>query len=99
MVLAAWTSSQAASSSVMEPMVASRPRYLPAVDRKLLLHAVKGMALLHLSDTGWEFLAVRHDSRTWGAFQGLLAFATWLPEHTDMTTVTAAVRAGREEAA
>jgi hypothetical protein len=64
-----------------------------------LLHAVKGMALLHLADTGWEFIAVRHDARTWSAFRGLLSFATWLAEHTDMSSVTAAVRSGREAAA
>jgi hypothetical protein len=64
-----------------------------------LLHAVKGMALLHLADTGWEFIAVRHDPRTWSAFRGLLSFATWLAEHTDMSSVTAAVRSGREAAA
>jgi hypothetical protein len=64
-----------------------------------LLHAVKGMALLHLADSGWEFIAVRHDPRTWSAFRGLLSFATWLAEHTDMSSVTAAVRSGREAAA
>jgi hypothetical protein len=64
-----------------------------------LLHAVKGMALLHLADTGWEFIAVRHDARTWSAFRGLLSFATWLAEHSDMASVTVASRAGREAAA
>jgi hypothetical protein len=71
------------------------------VDEKTttLLHAVKGMALLHLADAGWEFIAVRHDARTWSAFRGLLSFSTWLAEHTDMASVTAAVRSGREAAA
>jgi hypothetical protein len=71
------------------------------VDEKTttLLHAVKGMALLHLADTGWEFIAVRHDARTWSAFRGLLSFATWLAEHGDMASVTVASRAGREAAA
>ena len=64
-----------------------------------LLRAVKGMAVLHLADAGWEFLAVRSDPRTWAAFLGLLSFATWMAEHTDMASVTTGSRSGREAAA
>ena len=63
-----------------------------------LLHAVKGMALLHLSDTGWEFPALGHDSRTWAAFQGLLAFAIWTGSHGSTETFVRASRAGSEAA-
>lgn len=61
-----------------------------------LLHAVKGMAVLHLTDTGWEYIALRPDPATWSAFRGLLAFAVWMATHQDMASVTLALRAGRE---
>jgi hypothetical protein len=63
-----------------------------------LLRGIKGMAVLHLADDGWEFLAVRSDPRTWSAFRGLLSFATWMAEHTHMASVTIASRSGREAA-
>jgi len=64
-----------------------------------LLHAIKGMAVLHLTDTGWEYIALRPDPETWSAFRGLLAFAVWMATHRDMASVTLASRSGREAAA
>jgi len=64
-----------------------------------LLHAVKGMAVLHLTDSGWEYIALRPDPETWSAFQGLLEFAVWMATHQDMASVTTAIRRGREEVA
>jgi hypothetical protein len=71
------------------------------VDERLtaLLHEVTGMAVLHLTDKGWEFLPVRADGETWAAFRGLLAFAGWMTDHGDMASVTTGGRRGREEAA
>ena len=64
-----------------------------------LLQAIKGMAVLHLTDTGWEYIALRPDPETWSAFRGLLAFAVWMATHRDMASVTLASRTGREEPA
>jgi hypothetical protein len=63
-----------------------------------LLHGITGMAILHLADAGWEFLALRADPATWSAFRGLLAFAVWMATHTEMASVTLASRKGREAA-
>lgn len=54
--------------------------------------AARGMAVLHLSDSGWEFRSLTPDPRTWAAFQGLLAFADWQHDHDDIASVTAGVR-------
>jgi hypothetical protein len=63
------------------------------------LQAVKGMAVLHLTDTDWQYLALRPDPGSWSAFRGLLAFAVWMATHQDMASVTLASRQGREEPA
>lgn len=67
-----------------------------AVDEETtaLLAVAKGMAVLHLSDTGWEFIRLREDAATWDAFVGLLRFATWMAEHTDVETIAEGRRAG-----
>lgn len=71
------------------------------VDTRLtdLLHEVSGMAVLHLSDTGWEFRVLRPDADTWSAFCGLLAFSTWMTEHGTADSITTAVRSSTEGAA
>lgn len=43
-----------------------------------LLHSAVGMAVLHLSDAGWEFIAFRATSQVWEAFRGLLRFAMFM---------------------
>jgi hypothetical protein len=70
------------------------------VDERLtgLLHQVSGMAVLHLSDEGWEFHALEPDPGTWAAFRGLLAFATWIAAHGSTDSFVRASRAGSEAA-
>ena len=70
------------------------------VDEELteLLHQVTGMAVLHLSDEGWEFHALEPDPGTWTAFRGLLAFATWTATHGSTDSFVRASRAGSEAA-
>ena len=63
-----------------------------------LLHQVTGMAVLHLSDEGWEFHALEPDPGTWTAFRGLLAFATWTAAHGSTESFVRASRAGSEAA-
>lgn len=59
-----------------------------------LLRGATGMAVLHLSDTGWEFLQVRDDRDTWAAFRGLLEFSRWSAEHAQPETFVTARREG-----
>lgn len=70
------------------------------VDDRLtaLLKEAVGMAVLHLSDTGWEFRALRPDSGTWDAFRGLLQFAVWMAGHDKADSVTVAKRSGEAAA-
>ena len=70
------------------------------VDERLteLLHGVTGMAVLHLSDSAWEFHALEPDPSTWVAFRGLLAFATWTASHGSVETFVRASRSGSEAA-
>lgn len=67
-----------------------------AVDEDLtaLLHEVSGIAVLHLSDTGWEFHRVSYDEETWRAFRGLVAFAVWSHVHPTVDTFTTGSRKG-----
>lgn len=71
------------------------------VDLRLtdLLHQVSGMAVLHLSDEGWEFRVLRSDDETWSAFRGLLSFSTWMAEHGTADSITTASRSSAEGAA
>lgn len=62
-------------------------------DVTTLLHQASGMAVLHLADAGWEFLAFRADSGTWDAFRGLLTFAKWMTAG-DVASLTIGRRAG-----
>lgn len=64
------------------------------VDQELTeaLHGHTGLAVLHLSDDGWEYAVVRRDQETWDAFRGLLTFATWMASHPDGASVTVGAR-------
>lgn len=46
-----------------------------------LLHSIAGMAVLHLAEDHWEFLAIRMDADTRRAFSGLVDFAVWASTH------------------
>lgn len=59
-----------------------------------LLARVSGIALLHLTDSQWEFVQVRYDDETWQAFRGLLRFATWSHTHSNAASFTQARRVG-----
>lgn len=59
-----------------------------------LLHAARGMAILHLADNHWDFRAVRADQPTWDAYRGLLLFSTWAAAHEDPDTFTTARKVG-----
>ena len=62
------------------------------LDLTSLLHAVAGMAVLHLADDHWEFQVMRSDPATWRAFRGLLSFATWMSAHQAVESVVVASR-------
>lgn len=59
-----------------------------------LLHQVAGVAILHLQDDGWEFIALDADPRAWAAFRGLLAFATWTREHAEQSDFEVGSKSG-----
>lgn len=59
-----------------------------------LLGLAQGMALLHLSDSGWEFRKIREDAETWEAFQGLLRFAMWMKANDTADAITVGKRSG-----
>jgi len=59
-----------------------------------LLRQARGVALLHLSDTGWEFRSLEATPEAWAAFRGLLAFGTWMAGHGSIDDVTLGVRKG-----
>lgn len=65
------------------------------VELTALLHQIKGLAILHLADDGWEFLPVLADPEMWAACRGLLKFATWSADHADKTTFTSPGRSSR----
>lgn len=52
-----------------------------------LLEGASGMALLHLRETGWEWQVVRPTPRLFKAFGGLLDFATFEHEHSDINSL------------
>ena len=58
------------------------------------LQAATGVAVLHLTATGWGFHSLRADMDTWAAFRGLLRFATWMYDHETIESVTVASRKG-----
>jgi len=60
-----------------------------------LLGMAWGLALLHLTETGWEFVQVRYDEETWNAFRGLLKFAMWSHCHQNAASFTVARREGQ----
>lgn len=68
------------------------------IDQELTdaLHAHTGLGVLHISDEGWEYAVLRRDDATWEAFRGLLTFATWMAEHPDGDSITAASRKSHE---
>lgn len=74
------------------------------VDERLTneLHRTTGLAILHLSDTGWTFEALRATDDLWDAFLGLHRFATWAHSNPDMERLVAGRRSSNpveEEAA
>lgn len=62
-----------------------------------LLHRVTGVAILHLQDDGWSFKELDVDQRTWEAFRGLLAFATWTADHSTAESFTAVAHEGSHQ--
>ena len=56
--------------------------------------AITNYAVLHLSDEGWEFIALPTDNGAWEAFQGLLWFALWTRDHVAVESFTDALRTG-----
>jgi hypothetical protein len=63
-----------------------------------LLQKVDGIAILHLSEEGWEFDVIRSDRQTWDAYRGLLTFATWMRSHERADDVRVASRKGKAKA-
>lgn len=61
-----------------------------------LLHQATGMAVLHLSATGWEFVSLRADGETWAAFRGLLQFAVWMKGNPDVASVSLGSKKGQD---
>lgn len=59
-----------------------------------LLHAARGMAVLHLQVDHWEFISVRSDPDTWRAYRGLLAFGVWMAQHPAISDVQLGSRKG-----
>lgn len=59
-----------------------------------LLRQAKGVALLHLTATGWEFRSLEATPEAWAAFRGLLAFGSWMVEHPTVDSVTLGSRKG-----
>ena len=55
---------------------------------------VTNTAVLHLSDEGWEFIALPIDNGAWEAFQGLLSFSLWTRDHASVESFTDAIRTG-----
>ncbi len=59
-----------------------------------LLHAAKGIAVLHLGEKEWEFWSLRPDAETWTAYRGLLAFGVWIHDHPAIGDVALGSRKG-----
>lgn len=68
------------------------------VDRVLTnaLAETSGVAVLHLTDAGWEFILFRNadEAKAWRAFRGLLLFATFLQEHSTLDSIVEVRRSG-----
>lgn len=66
------------------------------VDEELTayLHQARGVALLHLIDSGWEFRSLEANDWAWRAFQGLLEFSMWSAAHQDIDSVTLGKKRG-----
>lgn len=63
-------------------------------ERTDLLRAARGVALLHLTATGWEFRSLEATPEAWAAFRGLLTFGSWMQAHPDVDSVTLGSRKG-----
>ena len=59
-----------------------------------ILAGVDGLAILHLADDDWTFVAVRPTAEAWAAYRGLVSFAVWTLEHPDIDSVTIGKRTG-----
>ena len=70
-----------------------------AIDERTtrLLKSIAGMAVLHLADDHWEFMAIRNDDETYAAFLGLLAFARWELDHRDVASFVTGSKRGEGE--
>lgn len=58
------------------------------------LRQARGVALLHLTDAGWEFRSLEATGDAWAAFRGLLEFGMWMTGHPDIESVTLGTRKG-----
>jgi hypothetical protein len=67
-----------------------------AVDERLSasLAQVSGVGILHLADTGWEFISLKLPelAKAWTAFRGLIRFAGWLQANDSLDGLVAARR-------
>ena len=48
------------------------------------LHQANFMALLHLTDSSWEYLRIPADAAMFEAFKGLIRFAVWMAAHPEL---------------
>lgn len=69
------------------------------VDERLTgyLREVSLVAVLHLTNEGWEFIVLDYDAAAWRAFRGLLLFASWLHTHSTLESVVVARRSGASD--
>jgi hypothetical protein len=63
-------------------------------DATRVMRSVTGLAVLHLAAKSWEFVSIRPDAEMWRAFRGLLAYGSWMAEHSDIRSVTLGSRKG-----
>lgn len=56
------------------------------------LQQASRIGILHLSDSGWEYIALRPDASTWTAYRALLVYVGWLAEHERLDSLTDARR-------
>lgn len=63
------------------------------------LHKIDGMAVLHLSDTGWKWQEVKPSvaARLWGAFKGLYQFALFFFENPKIDSLLEEEYEGHDE--
>lgn len=64
------------------------------VDERMteILHRVSGIGIVHLGDTGWEFIAWKFMPEAWTAFRGLIRYAGFLSAHESIDGLVAARR-------